>query len=333
MRLMELMAKGCGLKITRYYSQNLSKFYMDMHSHKAAEIMYVLSGKCRIFYVDGKYADKDSDYTTSFASCSMNIEEVEMKHGQFILLDPSVPHRLEIDGSLCKILCIEMEPVNTEKTKRHKGGIDGVAEDFHGGVCKELCYVDPRLFQSEEFKRLEEVDNYIFTTDESHVYGAIKDVQREFGEHNEDPSTQQMMVDGEMTRLFMEIARSYRAHNSEKYQVNTYVRKAVRYIRDNFDTEFMIEDIAKVCNINENYLQRIFKEVKGVSIVQYINRLRMDKAEMLLLNSDMSIVDIAESVGFNSRQHFGHVFQQHNNMSPKAFRQIGGYKGEVPLVE
>lgn len=318
-RFLSQIHNGSKVSITRYYAQNLTKFYMDIHWHDAAEIMYVLKGKCKIAYMDCKIRSRmwDNVYNEKSDTKSFDVEvvETELKQGQLVFFDSKVPHSMNIDGSECKILCVEM------------------ATGGRAATGFQEYKTDEGLQNDEDFTLLANKHlNYFFMSDETNVYAAIKDVQRELN-LPQDELTKRMMVGIMLTRFFIELARAYKVHISGNEAVNMYVKKAVKFINDNFDTEFVVEDIAEACNIHENYLQRVFKSVTGESIVKYTNRLRMEKAEMLLLNSDMSIVDIAESVGFNSRQHFGHVFKQYNGMNPKHYREIGGSKGEVKLVE
>lgn len=325
-RFLSKIRQGSGVSILRYYAQNFSKFYMDIHWHKAAEIMYVLKGKCKIEYMDCKVHIPEWGYIAEDKRESHNmgvdIVEVEMKQGQLVFFDSKVPHSMNIDGSECKILCIEMAIAEDVKKTKQPDLKDFPSFDLHAD-----------LQEDDNFAMLARKNlNYIFMQDEAQVYGSIKDVQRELSITQND-KTKNMMAGMMLTKFFVELARAYKVHVSGNESVNMYVKKAVKYINENFDTEFVVEDIAEKCNIHENYLQRVFKNVTGESIVKYTNRLRMEKAEMLLLNSDMSIVDIAESVGFNSRQHFGHVFRQHNGMNPNKFRQIGGIRGEVKLVD
>jgi len=325
-RFLQEIKNGEGVSVVRYYAQNLSKFYMDIHWHISAEIMYVLKGKCNIEYVDCRVK---SPVTGSISAeerrthmLGNDIVQVEMKQGQMVFFDSKVPHSMNIIGKECKILCIEM------------ASSEGVAESSYINKNDFPAYqLHPTLWENNDYSDLVESDlNYFFIQDEVQVYGAIKDVQRELSMQQDD-TTKQMMTGMMLTKFFVELARAYKVHISGNESVNMYVKKAAKFINENFDTEFMVEDIAETCGIHENYLQRVFKSVTGESIVQYTNRLRMEKAEMLLLNSDMTIIDIAESVGFNSRQHFGHVFRQFYGMNPKKYREIGGSKGEVKLVE
>ena len=71
--------------------------------------------------------------------------------------------------------------------------------------------------------------------------------------------------------------------------------------------------VSEQLNVSNSYLSTTFKATYGVSIIQYINRLRVDQAKSLILNTDMNIKDIAQTVGFSSDINFIRVFKKLEN--------------------
>lgn len=84
-----------------------------------------------------------------------------------------------------------------------------------------------------------------------------------------------------------------------------------------------INDIAKACYCSPSFASRIFKRKSGTTINQYITSLRMKKAEKLLIESDMSITDIAYSCGFTDSNYFVAAFSKIHKMPPLKFRKNG----------
>lgn len=82
----ELVRGAYHPRATAYYFRRWRHFVMDVHAHDAVEIMYVLSGTCRVEAERGSF---------------------EMKNGQLILLDARVPHRLIVDPGPCRMLNVE----------------------------------------------------------------------------------------------------------------------------------------------------------------------------------------------------------------------------------
>lgn len=79
-------------------------------------------------------------------------------------------------------------------------------------------------------------------------------------------------------------------------------------------------DVASYVQMNPSYLSVLFKKATGETFKNYLNRMRMDKAALLLRNTDMRISEIASATGFDEPNYFTNVFRQQYQMSPKEFR-------------
>lgn len=100
-----------------------------------------------------------------------------------------------------------------------------------------------------------------------------------------------------------------------------YVRRCVRLLSERMSEDVRIEELAKELGISVAYLQRLFRQVHGTTIIEYLNRMRIERAKLLLLNTDDPIVEIAMEAGFNSRQHFTRVFTSQEHISPQEYRR------------
>lgn len=100
------------------------------------------------------------------------------------------------------------------------------------------------------------------------------------------------------------------------------VNAAIQFIAENFrDPELRLEHIADAAATNEKYLQRIFKANMGVSIYQYISKVRMDAAVTLLVSSNYNVNEISEYVGYNDRRTFSEIFKKHFGVSPTQYSE------------
>ena len=98
--------------------------------------------------------------------------------------------------------------------------------------------------------------------------------------------------------------------------------RAKRIIDENFADPMMgLYLVSEQLNVSNSYLSTTFKATYGVSIIQYINRLRVDQAKSLILNTDMNIKDIAQTVGFSSDINFIRVFKKLENRTPTTLRR------------
>lgn len=100
------------------------------------------------------------------------------------------------------------------------------------------------------------------------------------------------------------------------------VEKMQSYIKDNFqDANLSVELIADKAGYTPSYFTRIFKEISGVYINDFIRQSRISKAKELLALPDCKIGDIPAYIGFNNLCHFSTVFKKDVGLTPSAYRE------------
>lgn len=109
-----------------------------------------------------------------------------------------------------------------------------------------------------------------------------------------------------------------REHNDRAKDLNC----VMQYINANLDKKLCVDELSGMMHIHPNYFIRMFKKSIGVSPLQYINKMRFEKALSLFGNTDMSISDIMASVGFDDHSTFSSFFKNYSGYSPKAYRKI-----------
>ena len=102
---------------------------------------------------------------------------------------------------------------------------------------------------------------------------------------------------------------------------NHAVRSAMVYIHNRYHLPLTLTKIANHVHLNPSYLSDLFKTHTGQTVTQYLSRIRIDAAVLILRNSDLTISQIAEKTGFRSESAFYHHFQELMGTSPRAFRQ------------
>lgn len=99
------------------------------------------------------------------------------------------------------------------------------------------------------------------------------------------------------------------------------VEKAKSYIEANYSNENLcLEDIANYIFISQSYLSNIFKKEMGISIVEYLTKLRMEMAKKLIDQGDnVKLEGIAYAVGYNSPYYFSRCFKKYFGISPAKY--------------
>ena len=102
---------------------------------------------------------------------------------------------------------------------------------------------------------------------------------------------------------------------------NKILESVKSYIEDHLGEDITIEIICNQIEIGRTKLYEIFKKELNIGISKYILRRRMHKAKSLLKNSDLSIHQIAECVGFTDYNYFSRVYKKTYGKSPKNYRK------------
>lgn len=110
-----------------------------------------------------------------------------------------------------------------------------------------------------------------------------------------------------------------RQQNVER-QNEDVVNQVKRYITEHLAEDTSLHVLADQVHFSQEYLLRIFKKQEGITILQYINDMKLDMAKQLLTGSELSVKEIAEKLGFASQGYFGRFFRSKMGLSPKAYR-------------
>ncbi|AOT72025.1 helix-turn-helix domain-containing protein [Geosporobacter ferrireducens] len=98
------------------------------------------------------------------------------------------------------------------------------------------------------------------------------------------------------------------------------MEQMLKYIEENFHKDISLNDLADYMDLSFAYVSRIFKEYTKVGYVDYINKLRIDKARELLDNTELTVKEIGFRVGYNNMQSFFRTFKKFNNLTPTQYR-------------
>lgn len=98
------------------------------------------------------------------------------------------------------------------------------------------------------------------------------------------------------------------------------IQKALVYIEENLSDEISLDKLSKEVGLSKFHFQRVFKKQLNYGIYKYIQIRRISNVALLLLNSDLKIIDIALMSGFSSQEAFSRTFKLHYHLSPHQYR-------------
>ena len=184
--------------ISAFYALSLPYYHMEHHTHSSYEIMYITSGSCRVFCLDGT---QDTEFP--------------LKSGQFIFIRPDVPHRLEIpDGFPCSILNLEFS-LTPEKSP----------------VALELLLKkDPGFSRFWNF--MEASQGFCSGTDSRSFGYSLKDLLTFLQQNSGQIQKEEFLFFLLFSRMLTELA--FCARSSRSTQGIVYLKKALRYIDEHY---------------------------------------------------------------------------------------------------
>lgn len=97
---------------------------------------------------------------------------------------------------------------------------------------------------------------------------------------------------------------------------------AKRYIDINYSQNITLDSLAEITHINKFYLAHSFTECIGQSPINYLTNRRLEASKELLTSSNLSVTQVASSVGFSSQSYFSQNFQKKVGMSPRQYRKL-----------
>lgn len=109
------------------------------------------------------------------------------------------------------------------------------------------------------------------------------------------------------------------AEEAERPQA-AYVERAIHYIGEHLGEELRMTQVASAVGLNPNYLCSLFRTETGLSIQEYMIRLRMQTARRLLMDVDNSVADVARMVGYKNSASFCKAFKKTYHITPGTYR-------------
>lgn len=213
-------------------------------------------------------------------------EDYELRPGSFFLYGPSVPHR------------IESSPENP-LGKYFVGFTGGGVEDFLNSheIPPGTAARCPR---GEPIRR-------------------TFDTLIERGVRKSRNSRQLCsLITRQLLLMCRDDAASPANMNSPAYAAYARARD---FISANYLAVTTLEGVARACGLDAPYLCRLFSRYHDETPYQFLTRLRMDHASLLLLEGDQTVKDVAAAMGFKDAFHFSRVFKSVHHVPPSRFRR------------
>ena len=122
--------------------------------------------------------------------------------------------------------------------------------------------------------------------------------------------------------ILLQLFSKFLMQASFKQQItDKRITKTISYIRDNIEQIISVQELAQACCLTEEYFIRIFKKEMKCTPVQYINRKKIERAQILLSLEKKSVQEIAYNLSFWNISYFHRLFKKHTGMTPHQYRK------------
>lgn len=108
--------------------------------------------------------------------------------------------------------------------------------------------------------------------------------------------------------------------NYSHYRVS--LQDALDYINNNYTKQITLEETCKIALMSRSSFSYIFQQLTGKTLVEYIHHLRIRHAKKLIIETDMSVMDICMDCGFRDVTFFGRIFKKIVGCSPRQFKKF-----------
>lgn len=99
------------------------------------------------------------------------------------------------------------------------------------------------------------------------------------------------------------------------------MKRVLKHIHEHITDEIDVEELAGLASITKTYFIRLFKQEFGLSPIQYINRKKVERAQLLLFTTDSSVKEVAYKLGFSDHSYFIRLFHKVTGITPQEYRR------------
>ncbi|MBO9605835.1 MAG: helix-turn-helix transcriptional regulator [Paenibacillaceae bacterium] len=274
--------------ILRHHELNVRK-----HAHDYIQLIYVNKGACTHHLQARKYT---------------------IMKGDLLYIPPYVSH------AFAPIAGRETEIVQLDFTMRLLGGIAetggtegaGGNGDAKGDVLEAFNRGEPKI--TVDIRTQFELEHTLAL------------IGRELAERR--PGFRQI-VKAELVKLLLYVGREIGCGGADgsvaagiRPRRHRKLKEAIVYVNQHYTEELKLSDISRMAGLATGYFCVLFKQTTGQTFVDYVNHLRIRLSMRLIRESDMKIIDIFLSAGFNHIGHFNRMFRKMTGVTPSQYRRL-----------
>ena len=259
---------------------SVDRDYFPPHMHDYMEIQYIMKGN-GIHYING--------------------EPYQVQRGSMLFLDYRDIHAQRPETPMEIITCHLAPSFFSDELTDSENAMDLFKLSWFREFTGVVSRIPPIItFEGKQLVKIESLLNMMME------------------EYNEKQKGYITAIKGYMNVMYTQMLRNSSCTyvNEFPYVVNT----VLQYIETHYNQKLHLDELAKCCFYNTNYLSRLFKECYRESISSYIQRYRIEKAAQMLLTTQDTTESICAQVGYHDKKQFYKMFKLHYNTTPTQYR-------------
>lgn len=230
--------------------------------------------------------------------------------------------------------------VNGEAITVHAGKMmvifQHMIHSFHVRTCSPCSFfqihfqpdsfscVEPKVTEEVKFLRYmaDERSSYLLLPASQQLRLCVERICAEMGAKKEEAFSLPLSKIHIYEMIFLlsrEISQGYRRiFNIE----NPLVIQAIQYINEHIREKISLRDVAAACCVTIRHISSVFKDTINLTVNDYINISKIDKAMRWLTESKLGMMEIASRLGYSSTQYFSTVFKRYTHVTPSEYRKM-----------
>ena len=258
----------------------------QMHSHEYLELFYI---------VDGEYRQKILG------------NEFTFHKGELCLIDRNCEHQEILDSGSSTILFLGITNAIFNDIMKHLSTSGRIASFLNMALLEQKNLQQYLHFrpQPEGMEKMEQ---------------ALYQLLSELKQHD---VASPLICQGLLLRIFRILGTNYEFSLSKQLrkQMNWILFEEITDYMENHLTQISITGLSEEFHFQEDYFNRLIKTQTGLTYTEYLQLLRLRRAETLLLTTDATIDQITEAVGYHNKGYFYKIFTERHQLTPAQFRK------------
>ncbi len=227
----------------------------------------------------------------------INNEKILLNAGDIIFINSNIPHKTETPiGSSCVLLQFNTSSKNSDNSNYFwLENIIGITNTTHTvfGKDTEINFLLTDCIQKIRYENSKKEKSYDYFI-KSYIY--------------------------EVTAILYR--NGILADYTEWQHRVSPLTEVLKYIERHYNEHISLSEISNVLNFHKSYFCKFFKNILGISFVEYLNLVRLNKAKKLMAETQKNITEISYEVGFSSVSYFIKTFKKYNYCSPNKYKSL-----------